>query len=440
MVFKQEGVYRFIDKIYNFILKNIKIIVFLYTIAVMFFYEGKSSFLYIFITLLFYLSIFVIVLKEKDLFLNIHNIWILLFTIFCIFSTLWALNINNAISIIPVFVMNQILGYVYSVIMLKNKIVLKYILFGIVIGTILLYIRLSLISGTIFIYIDSREGIKNLLNANNVGLYGALATIFGIYLTYDHFEISSILNIRRIKNLLNKYNFVLMVIFILINLIIVFLSASRKALLFIAIPCALMFLFYNASKQNFIKRVLVTIVAIVIFIVLIFNVPFLYNLIGNRLEGMINGILQLGNVDSSTIFRLRAITYGLEWFKERPILGSGLNNFKNLLGTNVQSWAGSEGVYAHNNYIELLVDVGIIGTLLYYSLYIYIFIKYIKKFDKSSLLKIMMFGLLITLIICEFGIVSYYGKIYRILLVLIYYSVDNPLLLKCFKLRRNENG
>ena len=86
---------------------------------------------------------------------------------------------------------------------------------------------------------------------------------------------------------------------------------------------------------------------------LIMNVPFLYNEVGFRFEGIVTN----GEVEGSFRGRERMIALGWSLFRDNPLLGYGVNNFRALSPWNT---------YAHNNYVELLVDVGVIGTALFY--------------------------------------------------------------------------
>lgn len=74
--------------------------------------------------------------------------------------------------------------------------------------------------------------------------------------------------------------------------------------------------------------------------------------------------------NSSDNLRAELIRYGLELFAENPLLGYGLNNYQ------LFHWSG---LYSHNNYIEVLVSLGIMGFLIYYSIFINSTIALLKK-------------------------------------------------------------
>ena len=91
-------------------------------------------------------------------------------------------------------------------------------------------------------------------------------------------------------------------------------------------------------------------------------------------------------------------------FYEKPILGYGINNFVSKIGQRIGVWT-----YAHNNYYEILADLGIVGFLIYYSYYIYLMASLFRAWYKGcgSLVKLMIV-LLGAIMICEYGLVSYY--------------------------------
>lgn len=53
-------------------------------------------------------------------------------------------------------------------------------------------------------------------------------------------------------------------------------------------------------------------------------------------------------------------------------------------GNTYDTWVGTAGVYAHNNYVELLVDLGLVGTVAYYYIYVSALIKGIKLKKESN--------------------------------------------------------
>ena len=152
--------------------------------------------------------------------------------------------------------------------------------------------------------------------------------------------------------------------------------------------------------------------------------PAVYNTYGYRFESMINGILDNGgNVDESVKVRMNFIEYGKILFLKKPIFGYGIANYREVLPS-VKTF-GVTDMYAHNNYIELAVDLGIVGIIVYYSIYVYMFIYGIKRIKKLTYLQKIMWSILIAFAFCEYGLVTYYGDFYQIIIGLIWMSLKN---------------
>jgi len=113
-----------------------------------------------------------------------------------------------------------------------------------------------------------------------------------------------------------------------------------------------------------------------------------------------------GKVEASALYRESLIQYGIEWFKESPFFGYGLENFRVL-----NSIDYGNNVYAHNNFIEILVGLGLVGFLIYYFLYAYILIKLLPLVKKKSHNGIIIFTLLLISLFMDYASVSYDSKL-----------------------------
>lgn len=217
------------------------------------------------------------------------------------------------------------------------------------------------------------------------------------------------------KNMLNRLMFVASVA---LFLYLILLTGSRKSLLMLAIPL-LVFAFLQKSKRKGFVVLLVASSVIVVGGYAVMNIPMLYDIMGSRVEEMFN--ILSGNVETGDdVSRMFLITYGIEWFKEQPLLGYGINNFR-ILSNNTSMFAG-QNFYAHNNYIELLVDVGIIGFLIYYSCLVYIWKKLKGNFSDSILNK-WVASLIVVRLFLDFAMVSYYSFTSNLILCLCFYAV-----------------
>lgn len=157
----------------------------------------------------------------------------------------------------------------------------------------------------------------------------------------------------------------LLLLLMILLLILTFLGKSRSSL--IEVFCGI-FLIYTFSKKNTAKQIFYFVLGgclLVVGLYLLINIPFFYKIIGYRLEGL----ALFGNsqgADASTVTRLYFVKIGWKLFFDNPIFGVGMNNFSYIAFNEFSTWAK---VYSHNNYIEILSNLGIIGFFLYYYLY-----------------------------------------------------------------------
>ena len=151
-------------------------------------------------------------------------------------------------------------------------------------------------------------------------------------------------------------------------------------------------------------------------LVLLVKIPILYDLIGNRLEGMVATLV--GNAekaDGSSEARALLITRGMQWFRERPLQGYGIDCYRVVLVKNHPSWPID--AYAHNNYVELLVDTGLIGTVLYYWNYAEALRIGWKNRDSIHHTELLAMAMLLALLVGEMALVSYYDKYVQVLVL-----------------------
>ena len=134
------------------------------------------------------------------------------------------------------------------------------------------------------------------------------------------------------------------------------------------------------------------------------NIPWLYDIIGYRFDGFFGFLsgTRESNVSSDDL-RIDMIKNGLIGWTERPLFGHGLDSFKFF-----NRRTTGHMFYSHNNYVELLYDFGLVGfTLYYYFIY--------KTFDKLRTLpeeyskySVLGIGIILELLLFDFGGVSYY--------------------------------
>lgn len=124
-----------------------------------------------------------------------------------------------------------------------------------------------------------------------------------------------------------------------------------------------------------------------------------------KMLALINGLIYGTSTDGSFSVRMFLIDKAKYLFMEKPFLGWGMNSFGVISYGSIS--VDVYGRYAHNNYWELLSCLGICGLILYYSRYVFIIFKSLKKHREYPIYNLAITIFLVA-IIFEYGIVSYY--------------------------------
>lgn len=112
-----------------------------------------------------------------------------------------------------------------------------------------------------------------------------------------------------------------------------------------------------------------------------------------------------GNYDVSANDRFELILEGLRIWTESPLFGHGTNAMRNINQV-------AKGSYAHNNYIELLANNGILGFGFFYLQHIILFYLVNSKWNTKPQGLWYMNIILLALLLADVGMVNYYNKIY----------------------------
>lgn len=201
-----------------------------------------------------------------------------------------------------------------------------------------------------------------------------------------------------------------------------FLSGGRK---FVIVPIVFLYilLFFKADKKgrrHIIRYTLIIIAVIIILYQLIMKVPAFYQVIGSRMEGLFNTFLGVGDAEASAESRGTMIEIGLKKWLSSPIWGYGFDSFKYY---NLAMTGGF--YYAHNNFVEILYDLGIVGFILYYYFYFKILKKSLVCFDMPANARAFSVATIISFLIYEFGAVNYSSTPAMIMLFLAYKVQDS---------------
>jgi len=371
----------------------INVIMFLYIISLYIFtYRENLNIISNVLALILVFMIWTnILFTKKRIIFNYYLFIHLLFIIVCTFSVLFAIDQGIAISKVRTLVliylpMIALVNYVDSFKKLKILIV-SFIYAG--------------FFTSVYILITSdfsqlkRYG-SELGNVNVIGM------IIGISVTFCFFSI--------IEE--KKYRYSLL---LLIMLATVLLTGSRKALLLIIMN--IIIILYLNNKKGLKKKLKFFVISMAFLLVcfyLIFEIPLFYQIIGRRIENLFVFALG-GDVNEGSVYtRAYMIEVGLKMFKERPIIGHGINNYKILFSGVI----GGRETYSHNNIIELMVGTGLIGVLLYYlSNFVVVQILFTaSRISKHKMVCYTFIAIIVSYTILSVALVYYDSKHYSFLL------------------------
>ena len=296
--------------------------------------------------------------NNKKLFISL----IFLALIYCI-STIINLIINtesiNSLSIIRIFYYLEIFTYIYLIISnsFKKSHIKKILKFNvnssIIIACVLIFC---------FFYFGDigKNSVKNIFgNYIEENYTAALLSFNSILLLYIvEFEDKNIVKLKYYLGLL-------------ILLYATFLSGSRASFFAIAISS----LYFLVKKYIFTKSAIT--IKNIILIVILFSLlmMIIVNLQNILPEFIYNRFFNKSLNDYSNQTRLTYWKSGVIGFLKQPLLGYGVGNYSYFIPDMLKL---NKTVMAHNTYLDILLDVGIIG----FSFYLYLVfsnIKYILK-------------------------------------------------------------
>ena len=340
-----------------------------------------------------------------------YIIWYTSVTSFCCASYFWATNSN--------------------IVMIRDLVINTYVPLMLTVFCLVEYTRkkqdgINLL--VVFIYAEIFVAVRALMNTPMVELLTSFNTRVygtGLGVNYNHFTTQYALAfcVALFLSFSHKKKYYWHLGFILLNIV---LSGSRKVLI-VSLICFIIIYVMSAKRDDMIekfKRVIaVTILLVAVFWVVMTN-EFLYQLIGQKTYAFISQFFSytINELDYSYYQRSTLIEIARSVFVNNPIVGVGYYCF-----IYYNQW----GVYAHNNYYELLADLGIIGFILYYWFYFkQLWVALLKSDSKHIIYTVskhntLVVAFIITLMIMEYGHVSFFRPYVLTPLLVMYLAVDN---------------
>lgn len=336
---------------------------------------------------------FIILLKGKIPRSRLY-IFMILFIFWSALSTFWAVDASSHLARFNTLVKLAFVSIIYYVIYSEEGALDKFIAAFTIAGYSMCFYALYIYGGwNSFIAVMSVERIGTEINQTNVfGYYAALTVCFSFYLAFYKGK---------------AYFYILM----LLPLIMSLGSGSKRAAIIILFGVALMAYLKNRNKKF--GKTIIYVSAIALCFYGVMQIP-LFSVVNERMESLINLFMGRGYVDTATINRQGFIEFGWNLFLEKPFWGYGLNYFTHIRDT-----------YSHNNYIEMLVNGGIIGLLLYYVLLLNPFTRLLKTTLKFDSLSTLFFVLLCIGFFNDIGVVSYYDKLQYVIIGVCFACADS---------------
>lgn len=323
-----------------------------------------------------------------------YTLWYGFFIILGLLSLIWCLSRNYAIASIKYCIVNLLFTYViinYATNVNKIMEIMKmYIVGALIMG-------LSAVYGYDFSGISSKFGENIGVHFNAIALTSAFAAVFSYYLCLEL-----------------KKKIYLLWAFLLACVVII--PGSRKALLIMISGIIIL----SIIKFG-IKRIYIVLPIIILFLYyfnyLINTNEYLYKMIGSRLGNLLYVFQDdVSSVDDASLIERRYyIELAIDLFKRKPILGWGIHNFAAYL----ERIGYDHVAYCHNNWLEVLSNLGIIGFVAYYSMYVKLFVSFVKN-KRKELVHFLGIMLLLLLTVFEYGLVDYYMPQFQIIIAIIY--------------------
>ena len=322
-----------------------------------------------------------------------------LFSIFCASSTLWAINssgaINESIFIFACVIMVILLSNYFIRLGNVDILFMTIILMGIAMATVVIIREGGLGAfyerATISAEIQARYGIRvggDVFNANALGMCCGYSSVLLLFFAIFYKK---------------WYCYVLMII----PLVALIASASKKAIILLVIGFMMVVYYSLKQRRDFQKYAKIFFGGIVLVFILRFvlSMDIMYT-VTRRMETFLNMFNSdnTASVDNSSSIRFSLITEGIKQFFKTPFFGLGMSGSVNLNRSKLNFPA-----YSHCDYVEHLVNGGLIGFLLYYSVFIMLIKDYVilmKKDDDPKL--ILSFIFMILFLAMNFACVTYY--------------------------------
>ena len=378
------------------------------------------------ILLVGYFIFFLVFPKKKKILISSEFKYLLIFVFICMISGYVATDISVVTKKIITILQLIILFVVgYSIIMQSNM-KMEHFYYTIVLSvSFVLLIGLAMhVSDPI---ITRNRLTSTAADPNFLAVLSAFAVLFALGL------------FTTVKKTFSKSSMLLLIIFLLTGIV---RTQSRQGILLVVFNVIIFLIIDNYKSvfsKNRKKNIIQITLSIVLMVGILLTIVYLYQNTEYfiRIQLLISYIkLNLNSsnasnmiltADTSVFERKQLIEYGVKIWKDHPLLGVGLDNYRVIIR---EYWPISRKLYSHNNYVELLSTIGTFGMLSFYFIYWSAYRK-ISAIRKSNLLDNNQFKITTVILVTILGLlftdlftVTYYVKFVWVFLFILLGFLD----------------
>lgn len=374
---------------YSILEKCIIVLLSLYLFTLYLFIEGSKTYLvskvFFAITVFFMLINIIVKLRIPHKILCPAIVSLAIFVSLCFISVIWSPlpSVSLTMSITMMQLLIMVIVFYYSLSSFGDtELFIKIIAYAGIAMSIYLINYYSIGTYINALLASGRIG-DDFANVNSVGGAAAVTLISCIYMTIFYKK----------------------VIYLPLAILpgIVLLGAGSRTAIVVAVIGIFLTFIYNSQNRKWIAHISQIILLFLFIYILVTNIPNIkiFNSVYDRFNIMFQVLIGNSN-GGSTYYRLEMMKIGWQIFFNNPIFGNGINATALTLKSN-----GVPYTYLHNNYIEILADLGIVGFVSYYYIYFYIITK-LNKQKRINLSATFFLILLLSMLVLDIGGITYY--------------------------------